>query len=135
MRIYTGVLALMLASGTASAETAGELLAHCEQLERSWVIQDKNVSIRANTTGSIDAGKCWGYLHAYFDIAYMNLIDADKPDAPPIRPLGACPPKGVSLVQFIRMFLQKARNTPAELHHEAFFMISNLLNESFPCPR
>jgi hypothetical protein len=121
-------------SARASALTGGELLAECEQLERAWVIQGKDIQIRTGGgTNQISVGKCWGYLEAYFDIAYVSVIDANNPNAPPTHPLNACPPKGVSLTQFIRMFLQKARNNPAQLHEPAFFMLANLLTQSFPC--
>jgi Rap1a immunity proteins len=134
---------MMLASGMlvglsapALALTGNELLAECEQLERAWVIQGKDVQIR--TGGGIDhiaVGRCWGYLQAYFEIAYIHLVNSEDPNAAPTRPLNACPPNGVSLTQFIRMFLQKARNNPAQLHQPAFFTLANLLTENFPCSR
>ena len=58
------LVAVMLAGGSvpASAQTTGELLAQCEQLERTWVIEGKEISIRGGgVRGAIDAGKCWGY--------------------------------------------------------------------------
>jgi hypothetical protein len=131
MRVCVAMaVALMLvgASVPASALTSGQLLAQCEQLE-PWQIQGKEVRIR-----SIDAGVCWGYLRAYFDLAYLVLSDPSEPNAPH-RPLLACPPSGVSFVQFARMFLQKARNNPARLHEDAMFMIINMLIENFPCPK
>jgi hypothetical protein len=137
IRVVILVAVLLVgASAPAAAMKAGDLLAQCEQLERAWVIQGKDVQIR--TGGGIDGvavGKCWGYLNAFFDIAYVSFLNSEDPSAPPTHPLNACPPKGVSLTQFIRMFLQKARNNPAKLHEDALFMVMNLLVESFPCSR
>jgi len=128
------VLLLVSVSGKASAITAGELLAQCEQLEKSWVIEGKNIRIPINDAG-VSAGKCWGYLSAYHEIAYMRFVDRDDPSAPQTPALRACPPNGIGIVQFIRMFLQKARSNPAELHLPPFVMITKLLIESFPCPK
>jgi Rap1a immunity proteins len=134
--VMLAALMLVGLSTQVSALTGGELLAECEQLEKAWVIQGKDVQIRTGRgSNELAMGKCWGYLNAYFEIAYINLVDPDNPNAPPTHPLYACPPSGVSLTQFIRMFLQKARNNPAQLHQPAYFMIQNLLNENFPCPR
>ena len=66
MKIRVAMLAALMLVGLsarASALTAGELLAQCEQLERNWVIQGKDVQIRAGR-GEIDMGKCWGYTSA-----------------------------------------------------------------------
>ena len=125
------LVAVILVGGTvrASALTAGELLAQCEQLE-PWEVQGKDVLIR-----NINAGVCWGYLQAVFDLAYVAWHEADKPNEPPTRPIGACLPNGISRVQFAQMFLQKARDSPAQLHEGALFMIITLLRQNFPCPK
>jgi hypothetical protein len=132
--VMLAALVLVGLSARASALTGNELLAQCEQLEKAWVIQGKDVQIRRGMN-EIDMGKCWGYLNAYLEIAYASWVDPDNPNAPPTRSLNACPPKGLSLVQFIRMFLQRARNNPAQLHEPAFFMLANMLIENFPCSR
>jgi Rap1a immunity proteins len=135
MKMRVAMLATVMLVGLsarASALTGNELLAECEQLEKAWVIQGKDVQIRRGMN-EIDMGKCWGYLNAYFDLAYMTLVDPENPTGPPKPLLHVCPPNGVSFVQFIRMFLQRARNNPAQLHTSAFFLIQNMLSESFPC--
>jgi len=138
MRVWAAVLATVIylsSHSPAPAMTAGELLGHCEELERAWVIQGKDVSMRpVGTVSAVNAGKCWGYLEAYFDISYLRIVDPIKPNVSPTALLNVCPPSGVNLSQFIRMFLQKARASPAQLHNGAFFMIQNMLVEAFPCP-
>ncbi len=133
--ILSVALLLLIGHRTASALTAGELLAECEQLERSWVIKGRDIEIRplGGASDMMDAGRCWGYLDAYFEMAYLQLHNPENPTAPPTNPLNACPPNGVSLTQVIRMFLQQARNSPGALHQTAFFMIQNMLTNTFPC--
>jgi len=139
MTIRVAMLVAVLlvgASAPAAAMKTGELLAQCEQLEKVWVIVGNDVRFRTGSgINEVIVGRCWGYLNAYFDIAYVSLFNSENPSAPPTRPLGACPPTGVSLTQFVRMFLQKARANPAQLHEDAFSTLRNLLNENFPCPR
>jgi hypothetical protein len=128
---------LVCATAQASALTAGELLNQCEQLERNWVIQGSTISLRSKPGLDIEmpAWRCYGYLQAYFNLSYVQLTNADDPTAPPLRPLMACPPTGISFTQFVRMFLQEARSHPAELHEEAFFILANLLQKNFPCAK
>jgi hypothetical protein len=122
-------LLLFVGREPASALTAGELLAQCEQL--SWMIRGKDVEININHDPSsmFDAGKCWGFLNAYFDLA----LNTESPNAPLTNPLHACPPNGISFTLMIKMFLDEARNNPDALHQDAFFTISNVLMRNFPC--
>jgi len=118
----------------ANALSAGELLANCEQLERIWIVDGNRVGFQLNDASAAAAGsKCWGYLNAYLDVAYVVLVDPEKPNDRPTRPLGSCLPKGIGLVQLIRMFLQHARAHPADLHESAYFMLANMLMKNFPC--
>jgi Rap1a immunity proteins len=123
-------LLLFVGHEPASALTAGELLAQCEQLERTWVISGTDVQI---TRPNFDAGQCWGFLSAYFELAYVKLSNTENPTAPPTNPLHTCPPKGISFTQMVRMFLQEARNNAGALHQNASLMIWNMLARSFPC--
>jgi hypothetical protein len=131
------ILAIMLfatVSTQASASTANELLAQCEQLERAWVIRNNEMFIQPNveTGTSVDAGRCLGYVEAFLGLASLHIIE---PNGPETRLIKTCPPKGVSLIQLVRMFLQYARSHPGQLHEQAFFMMNNLLVENFPCPK
>jgi hypothetical protein len=128
-RLLIGLTVLMLTwIAPARADIKGnELLAQCELLEKSWQVQGNQVGLQYN-----DGLQCWGYLSAYFDLAYLNLYQVDGTITKPF-PL-SCPPNGVSQVQFVRMFLQYARNNPSELHHPASMMIMTMLWRSFPCP-
>jgi hypothetical protein len=47
MRLVVVVAVMLVGGKQALAQTTGELLAQCEQLERTWVIQGNHVSIRA----------------------------------------------------------------------------------------
>lgn len=127
-------LLLFVGHEPASALTAGELLAQCEQLERMWVIKGSDIQINTSRADVMfDAGQCWGFLSAYFELAYWKVSNSENPTAPPTNPLHTCPPKGISSSQMIRMFLQEARNNAGALHQNASLMISNMLVRSFPC--
>jgi hypothetical protein len=142
IRVLTVVAALVAAAlwvvfgvSSASAMTAGELLGQCEQLERNWVTRGSDVQIdMSDASITFEAGQCWGFLNAYFELAYVKLFNTEKPTAPATNPLHACPPNGaLSNTQLIRMFLHEARNNPSELNQGAFFVISNMLVRNYPC--
>jgi Rap1a immunity proteins len=114
----------------ARALTASDLLASCELLERTWLIQpDGSIRFALN-----DGLRCWGYINAFFDMAYFRITYTDRPNDPPVHPIPTCPPKGVSLAQLVRMFLQYARMHPNELHYEAGMMMWTVLAQNFPFP-
>jgi hypothetical protein len=93
--------------------SAGDLLASCETLERGWQLQP---------SGSVNLQKnwglvCWGYVGAFVDVAGLR----------------ACPPKGVTQTQLVRMFFQYARAHTANLHQPAFVEMTSMLDEKFSC--
>jgi hypothetical protein len=136
MRIIAIGLAcfLLLASIPASAETAGQLLDQCEQLQRNWVIRDNKVYFARDVgeAGMSDMGKCWGYLNAYFDLGYIRLLDRSHPNAPAKNPLNVCLPS-MHFSQFVRIFLHEANNHPRELNENAYFMLNDMMVRDFPC--
>ena len=132
MKRLVAVVALWLLAGTAAQAsvplTMGQLLARCSQLQ---VTDDSQVTLKSNSIGAaLDAGKCWGHLEAYLDLATVELGD------PPSRPLGACPPaEQMNFAHMVRMFTEYARSHPADLQQTAAKMVSNMLREKYPCRR
>jgi hypothetical protein len=75
------LIALMLAwlvqaSGAQAAPlTMGQLMVRCNQLE---VTAGNQAKLKSAMTGDVlDAGKCWGHLEAYLDLATVELLDPD----------------------------------------------------------
>jgi hypothetical protein len=112
--------------------TVGQLMARCGKLDMSEYNQ---VKLRSASIGdALDAGKCWGHLEAYLDLASIELPDENKPNA--IHPLGACAPyNSLNFTQVAQMFLQYARSNPADLQKPAALIVAELLAHKFPCPK
>jgi hypothetical protein len=125
----------LLASSAAQASvplTMGQLLARCSQLD---VSEDNQVALKSTTlSGALDAGKCWGHLEAYLDLATVTLSDPNLPNA--VHPLGACPPAAqMNFANMVKMFLAYARSHPADLQQTAAKVVSTMLMEKYPCRR
>jgi hypothetical protein len=135
MRCALAALLLVVAgafAGAAQADplTAGQLMVRCGNLD----VSDNQVKLRSASVGdALDAGKCWGHLEAYLDLASIKLPDANRPGG--TNPLGACPPMGLNFTQVAQLFLQHARSNPAELRKPAVVMIAGLLAQKYPCPK
>ena len=110
--------------------TMGQLMVRCNQLE---VTGDNQAKLKSAMTGDVlDAGKCWGHLEAYLDLATVELLDPDLPNA--VHPLGACPqPRRAQLHPDGEMFMAYARSHPAQYQKPAAQMVANMLAEKFPC--
>jgi len=131
------VVVLLIAAGwftnTANADplTVGQLVARCGKLDMSAANQ---IKLQSTSIGdALDAGKCWGHLEAYIDLASIKLPDGNKPDA--INPLGACPPykNNITFTELGQIFLQYASSNPTDLQKPAALIVANLLAQKFPC--
>lgn len=135
MRVRALLLAMLLlplAAVDASALTMGQLVARCAALQ----VTDIEVSLKSEKVlDALDAGKCWGHLEAYLDLATTTLADPSLPNA--THPLGACPKPDttISFPQMVQMFLAFARAHPNDLRKPAAQMVSLMLIEKFPCRR
>jgi hypothetical protein len=122
---------LAQASGAQAAPlTMGQLMVRCNQLE---VTAGNQAKLKSAMTGDVlDAGKCWGHLEAYLDLATVELLDPDLPNA--VHPLGACPKRDeLNFTQMVQMFMDYARSHPAQYQKPAAQMVANMLAEKFPC--
>lgn len=130
MRMFVvGSMVALLVSSSVHATgplTVGQLMVRCGQLDMS---ESNQVKLRSGSVGAaLDAGKCWGHLEAYLDLATIEL------PGPRAHALGACPPRDqLNFTQMIQMFLQHARANPAELEKPAALIVANLLAQKFPC--
>jgi len=129
-------LAALLAAGVpakAAPLTMGQLLVRCQKLD---VSQHNEVILRSEKTGDVlDAGKCFGHLEAYLDLATIEVHDPAYKYT--IHPLGACPPPSEQLnfTKIIAMFLDYARNHP-ELHEQpAAIVVADMMARRYPCRR
>jgi hypothetical protein len=129
--IIAAIAALASVTGAQAAPlTMGQLMVRCNQLE---VTAENQARLKSTLTGDVlDAGKCWGHLEAYLDLASVQLLDPDLPNA--VHPLGAClVPNALNFTQMVQMFVQYAHSHTAELQRPAAQMIANMLAEKFPC--
>jgi hypothetical protein len=136
MRVLVAALAAFMALGThaqAAPLTMGQLLVRCAQLD---VSKDNQVILRSSSVGDVlDAGKCFGHLEAYLDLATVGLNNPNNPNS--THPLGACPPAAEQLnfTKMIAIFLDYARNHPEEREYSAASMIAYMLTKKYPCPK
>ena len=130
--IVTVAAALLLAPAHAHAAplTMGQLMARCSQLE---VSSTNKAKLKSSSVGDVlDAGKCWGHLEAYLDLATVELVNPDLPNA--VHPLGACPKRDdLNFTQMVSMFMQYAQAHQAQAQRPAAQMVANMLAEKFPC--
>jgi hypothetical protein len=134
VKVRTLLLAMLLvplAASQASALTMGQLVARCAALN----VTDIEVSLKSSKLlDALDAGKCWGHLEAYLDLATTQLRDPSLPNA--IHPLGACPPPdSINFPHMVQMFLAFARAHPNDMLEPAAQMVSMMLMEKYPCRR
>jgi hypothetical protein len=136
MKVCVGVLVAFMTLGTyaqAAPLTMGQLLVRCEKLD---VTKDNEVKLRSAAIGDVlDAGKCFGHLEAYLDLATIEMRDPNYKHI--IHPLGACPPAAEQLnfLKMIAMFLNHARNHSEEQEMPAALFVANFMAERYPCRR
>jgi hypothetical protein len=136
MKACVAILAAFLALGSyaqAAPLTMGQLMVRCAKLD---VSKDNQVILRSGITGDVlDAGKCFGHLEAYLDLATIEVHDPNYTHI--IHPLGACPPAAEQLnfTKMIAMFLDHARNHPEEQQEPAALVVANFMAAKYPCPR
>jgi hypothetical protein len=131
MRLVVIVILVITAGWSVDAAnadpmTVGQLLSRCKNLDMS---EPNQIKLRSTATGDVlDAGKCWGHLEAYIDLASMELPDS-------AHPLGVCPPykNNISFTELGRIFIQYANANPADLQKPAALIVAKLLAQTFPC--
>ena len=104
------------------AMTGEQLLPSCELLLRDT---------RRNQDGKVYVPSggmtCWNYMAAVQDVSTLA-------DDQTMRPLiGFCAPPESTLMQYIRIFVEHARRTPAQLHNSAAWVATAALTVAFPC--
>jgi hypothetical protein len=126
----TAAMLALPAVAQAAPLTMGQLMVRCNKLE---VTGDNQAKLKSALTGDVlDAGKCWGHLEAYLDLATVELLDPELPNA--VHPLGACPKRDeLNFSQMVQMFMAWARSHPAQYQKPAAQMVANMLAEKYPC--
>ena len=122
------IAGLVVSQADADPMTAGQLMTRCANLDLS-----KSTEIKLRSTGvgdALDAGKCWGHIEAYVDLASIELPNS-------AHPLGACPPyqNNINFPELANMFLQYAKSHPADLPKPAAEIMAKILAEVFPCKK
>jgi hypothetical protein len=131
MRLFVFAF-LLIATGSlpeiakADPMTVGQLMTRCGKLDFS---EPNQIKLRSpSTSDALDAGKCWGQLEAYTDLASIELPEVS-------HPLGVCPPykNNISFIELAQIFIQYASSHPADLQKPAAIIVAKLLAEIFPC--
>ncbi len=133
--VLAGLAAIMAVGTQAKAAplTMGQLMVRCEKLD---VSKHNEVILRSSATGDVlDAGKCFGHLEAYLDLATIEVHDPAYKYT--IHPLGACPPAAEQLnfTKIIAMFLTYARNHPELQQEPAAIVVADMMARRYPCRR
>jgi len=137
MRVHVAVLAVLAAfmalgsHAQAAPLTMGQLMVRCAQLD---VSKDNEVVVRSSRSVDVlDAGKCFGHIEAYLDLATIEVHDPNYKNV--IHPLGACPPvsEQLNFTKVIAMFLDYARNHPEDREEPAALMVANMMARRYPC--
>jgi hypothetical protein len=115
------VVTVVLAGSGASAITTEQLLKSC-----SVVI--KAAPAAKSATADIPAAglPCWYYMSA---LQNMSALASDSGR----RLLGVCPPADSTLLDFVRIFVQYAREHKADLEENAAAAAFLGLAKTFPC--
>jgi hypothetical protein len=123
----TLIAGLFASDANADPMTVGQLMTRCKNLDLS----NNEIKLRSTSVGdALDAGKCWGHIEAYVDLASIELANS-------AHPLGVCPPyqNNISFPELANMFLQYAKSHPAELPKPAAVVMAKILAEVFPCKK
>jgi len=122
-RTLTVAACFLLASASlASAQSAGEILHACENLERGMQVEGANVYLLPGA----DVNQCWGFMSAVQE--YSTLADQDGQ-----RLLNACPSPETTTLQIIRVFTKYATAHPEMLDLNAAAVAYSAMADEFPC--
>jgi hypothetical protein len=124
---------LALAPGVATAQSLGQLVGYCEQLESFW---RQNPALQGGVSLPLQAepAVCYGYIAAMTQLDHMVEGDCSKGIGPTCHfILHFCAPPDVSSNQMLAVFLAYARNKPAAWHEQASIHYLNAMRQAFPC--
>lgn len=111
---------LTLVTGPASGYTAGEMLSKCSSFRDA---REVNGAVRLV---DIEAGVCFGAFLTIWETT--SVVNNEK-----LPMLYICAPRGTTVVQFIRIFVQYAEVHPEEQHEPSFLIAADSLIRAFPC--
>jgi len=118
--VLLGGVACLVAPYTANCTSSGELLRSC--LETVSRVEPKaGNDVEIPQTGL----SCWYYMSA---IQNMSVLETPRG----VRLLGICAPPETSLLDYIRVFVAKARKSRAQSDNAAAFAVV-ILSDAFPC--
>ena len=124
------IFVLLTPNSEVSARTGGEVLQSCEAYVRGVKTIGPDL-IRIPP----EARLCTDYLEAIMDLVpSVWPEDCITPSGPCKKSvLRICPPEGVKLSQYIRIFVNYAQRNPNLLHDEAGHIAILAFQQAFPC--
>lgn len=125
-QIFAAIVTIAAFAIPASGQTRiGDLLTACDAFEAGYQPAG-NGEFHYNSNA--DSGICYGFFSAFFQFSYLRMLPENA------MLMKFCPPPGVSLVQYIRIFTKYAREHP-EIQHEApTAPLMTAFMHAYPCP-
>jgi Rap1a immunity proteins len=118
--VLLGAATSLVALNTASSTTSAELLRSCMEIVSR---------VGPKTGGEVDIPQsglsCWYYMSAI-----QNASVLETPHG--VRLLGICAPPETTLMDYVRVFVVKARKRKTQSDNAAALAVV-ILSESFPC--
>jgi hypothetical protein len=112
-------VACLVSPNSAGAATCSELLRSCMEI----------VEKRTSQSGEVDfpptGAPCWYYMSAIQNMSVLENLDG-------VRLLGICSPPDTTLMDYVRIFAQKAQKRKMQSENAAALTIL-VLGQRFPC--
>ena len=113
-------VACLVSPNSAGAATSSELLRSCMEIVKKG---------RAKASGEVDfpptGVPCWYYMSAIQNMSVLENLDG-------VRLLGICSPPDTTLMDYVRIFAQKAQRRKMQSENAAALAIL-VLGQRFPC--
>jgi len=116
-----GAIVCLLLPNSASSMTSGELLRSCTEIVNKG---------RAKANDEVDIPPsglpCWYYMSAIQNMSVLENLDG-------VRLIAICSPPDTTLMDYVRILVQKASKRQMKIENAAALAIM-VLSQRFPCP-
>ncbi len=115
-----GAMMCLVLLNSANSMTSGELFRSCTEIVNEG---------RTTASGEVDIPPsglpCWYYISAIQNMSVLENLDS-------VRLLGICSPPDVTLMDFVRIFVQKSQKKKMQIQNAAALAVT-VLSQRFPC--
>lgn len=103
--------------------SAEQMLSACKSISKASVFGK-----RVKFPQTFESGYCWGSFTTIQEV----IVNVDSRGNPVY---GVCAPPSSTLTQLIRIFVRYAKQHPADLNENYFYVALHALRKAFPCHR